>query len=148
MFSISHIIGYIITPTIISNMFNFNGNSLDLIGEFGIVFLMFTISLEMSFSKLHQIKELIFVNGFMQVALCSLCIFLLSFYAFSIEATSSLIIDFSLSSTAIGKYLPSVPPNCIYLCLPITFNCANNISTLLDLSSLDILNTANAHFCH
>ena len=106
-FSISHIIGYIITGTIISNMFDFNGNSsqssLDLIGEFGIVFLMFTIGLEMSFSKLHKMKELIFFNGFMQVALCSLSIFLLSYYAFSIEATSSLIIAlaFSLSSTAI-----------------------------------------------
>ena len=55
-FSISHIIGYIITGTIISNIFDFNGNeelkSLDLIGEFGIVFLMFTIGLELSFSKL------------------------------------------------------------------------------------------------
>ena len=45
-FSISHIIGYIATGTIISYLFGFNGlgnDSLDLIGEFGIVFLMFTI---------------------------------------------------------------------------------------------------------
>jgi len=106
-FSISHIIGYIVTGTIISNVFNFNGDSnqhsLDLIGEFGIVFLMFTIGLEMSFSKLHKMKELIFFNGFMQVVLCALSIFLLSFYAFSIEAIPSLVIAlaFSLSSTAI-----------------------------------------------
>lgn len=106
-FSVSHIIGYIITGTIISNMFSFNAsgtqNSLDLIGEFGIVFLMFTIGLEMSFSKLHKMKDLIFFNGFMQVSACSLCIFLLSFYAFSIPAISSLVIAlaFSLSSTAI-----------------------------------------------
>ena len=43
-FSISHIIGYIITGTIVSNFFDFNGSttphSLALIGEFGIVFLM------------------------------------------------------------------------------------------------------------
>ena len=106
-FSISHIIGYIITGTIISNIFEFNGsdghNSLDLIGEFGIVFLMFTIGLEMSFSKLHKMKDLIFFNGFMQVALCSLIIFSASYYLFSIDAISSLVISlaFSLSSTAI-----------------------------------------------
>ena len=106
-FSVSHIIGYIITGTIISNVFNFGDsqghNSLDLIGEFGIVFLMFTIGLEMSYSKLHKMKYLIFFNGFMQVALCSVAIFAVSFYLLSIDATSSLVIAlaFSLSSTAI-----------------------------------------------
>ena len=40
-FGISHIIGYILTGTIISYIFNFNGldfSSLELIAEFGIVF--------------------------------------------------------------------------------------------------------------
>ncbi|WDE07447.1 cation:proton antiporter [Thalassomonas viridans] len=106
-FSISHIIGYIITGTIISNLFNFNGSnnlhSLELIGEFGIVFLMFTIGLEMSFARLNKMKTLIFYNGFLQVALCSGLIFLAARYAFAIDAVSSLIIAlaFSLSSTAI-----------------------------------------------
>jgi CPA2 family monovalent cation:H+ antiporter-2 len=106
-YDVSHIIGYIITGTIISNIFNFNGgepnHSLDLIGEFGIVFLMFTIGLEMSFSKLNKMKDLIFVNGVAQVTLSSLSIFLLSYYVFSIDVTSSLVIAlaFSLSSTAI-----------------------------------------------
>ncbi|MCW8995726.1 MAG: cation:proton antiporter [Psychromonas sp.] len=106
-FSISHIIGYIITGTIISNLFNFNGStnltSLELIGEFGIVFLMFTIGLEMSFSKLKKMKEIIFFNGFIQVTLSSVIIFLSAFYALNIELTSAIIIAlaFSLSSTAI-----------------------------------------------
>lgn len=106
-FSISHIIGYIITGTIISNIFNFNGSenltSLELIGEFGIVFLMFTIGLEMSFSKLKKMKEVIFFNGLMQVIGSSLIIFLCAFYAFNIELTSAIVIAlaFSLSSTAI-----------------------------------------------
>ena len=76
--SISHIIGYIITGTVVSTIFNFNGSpnlhSLDLIGEFGIVFLMFTIGLEMSFAKLDKMKKLIFVNGFIQVGLSSLTV--------------------------------------------------------------------------
>lgn len=105
--SISHIIGYIITGTIVSNVFDFNGSenlhSLELIGEFGIVFLMFTIGLEMSFSKLGKMKELIFFNGFIQVAVSSLVIFIMAFYFFNIDQTSALIISlaFSLSSTAI-----------------------------------------------
>ncbi len=106
-FSISHIIGYIITGTIISNLFDFNNSdnlsALELIGEFGIVFLMFTIGLEMSFSKLKKMKEVIFFNGFMQVVCCSLLIFLPAFYLFKLDFTSAIIIAlaFSLSSTAI-----------------------------------------------
>ncbi|WP_372881935.1 cation:proton antiporter [Psychromonas sp.] len=106
-FSVSHIIGYIITGTIISNIFDFNGSedlkSLELIGEFGIVFLMFTIGLELSFSKLKRMKEIILLNGFIQVGLSSLIIYSLSYYLFNIDSTSSIIIalSFSLSSTAI-----------------------------------------------
>jgi CPA2 family monovalent cation:H+ antiporter-2 len=106
-FSISHIIGYIIIGTVVSTLFDFNGSEnlkpLELIGEFGIVFLMFTIGLEMSYSKLHKMKSLIFVNGFMQMALSSITVFLIAFYGFSLDGISSLIISlsFSLSSTAI-----------------------------------------------
>ena len=106
-FSISHIVGYIITGTAVSTFFDFNGSgnlhSLELIGEFGIVFLMFTIGLEMSFSKLGKMKELIFFNGFIQVAFSALVIFIMAFYVFNIEPIPSLIIAlaFSLSSTAI-----------------------------------------------
>ncbi|PKI16793.1 cation:proton antiporter domain-containing protein [Colwellia sp. 12G3] len=105
--SISHIIGYIITGTIVSTLFDFNGSenldSLELIGEFGIVFLMFTIGLEMSFAKLGKMKKLIFYNGFIQVAFSALIIFIMAFYAFSLDAISSVVIalSFSLSSTAI-----------------------------------------------
>ena len=106
-FSISHIVGYIITGTIISNIFDFNGNAdltaLELIGEFGIVFLMFTIGLEMSFKKLKRLKKIIFINGFIQVVASSVIIFLIAFYAVKLDITSAIIIAlaFSLSSTAI-----------------------------------------------
>lgn len=105
--SVSHIIGYIITGTIISHIFDFNGSnnlkSLELIGEFGIVFLMFTIGLEMSFSKFKKMKEIIFLNGGLQVAVSSLLIFGISYCLFSIDSISSIVIAlaFSLSSTAI-----------------------------------------------
>ncbi len=106
-FAISHIVGYIITGTIISNIFDFNGHadlsSLELIGEFGIVFLMFTIGLEMSFSKLKKLRKLIFLNGFVQVVASSAITFLIAFYLVKLDTTSAIIIAlaFSLSSTAI-----------------------------------------------
>ena len=106
-FSVSHVVGYIVTGTIISNLFDFNGSedlrSLDLIGEFGIVFLMFTIGLEMSFSKLKNMKEVIFFNGSFQVCLSAFIIFLASFYIFNLNFVASLVVAlaFSLSSTAI-----------------------------------------------
>ena len=106
-FAISHIVGYIITGTIISNIFDFNGHadlhSLDIIGEFGIVFLMFTIGLEMSFAKLKRLRKIIFINGFFQVVVSSIVIFLIAFYLVKLDTTSAIIIAlaFSLSSTAI-----------------------------------------------
>ena len=104
--NISHILGYIFTGTIISYLFDFNTlkiDSLDLIGEFGIVFLMFTIGLELSFDKIKKMKETLLVNGALQLFLSVLLFFPMAFYAFKLDFTSSLIIAlaFSLSSTAI-----------------------------------------------
>lgn len=105
--NISHIIGYIITGTIISNLFDFNGDNnlhaLELIAEFGIVFLMFTIGLEMSFSRLKKMKEILFLNGSLQVFISTLIIFVIAKFVFALDTTSSIIIAlaFSLSSTAV-----------------------------------------------
>ncbi len=105
-YGISHIIGYILSGTIISYIFNFNGidiHSLELIGEFGIVFLMFTIGLELNFDKIRKMKEILLVNGFLQVVLSTVVIFIISYFIFALNFNTSLIISlaFSLSSTAI-----------------------------------------------
>ena len=105
-YNISHILGYIFSGTIISYLFNFNTlkiDSLDLIGEFGIVFLMFTIGLELSIQKIKKMKEVLLVNGAMQLLLSVIIFFPISFYLFELDSTSSIIISlaFSLSSTAI-----------------------------------------------
>ena len=104
--NISHILGYIFTGTIISYLFDFNTlkiDSLELVGEFGIVFLMFTIGLELSFEKIKKMKETLLINGALQLFLSVLFFFPLAFYAFNLDVTSSIIIAlaFSLSSTAI-----------------------------------------------
>lgn len=105
--SISHIIGYIITGTIIAYIFNLEENHdmdvLEIIAEFGIVFLMFTIGLEISIGKLKRMRDLLFVNGFIQVFFSAFIIFLISRFIFNIDLISSIILSlaFSLSSTAI-----------------------------------------------
>ncbi len=106
-YGISQIIGYILTGTIISYSFGVSGDAdndlLDQIGEFGIVFLMFTIGLEISLAKMNSMKQLIFGNGLMQVGLTSLVIYAISFYLLHLDFMTSLIIafSFSMSSTAV-----------------------------------------------
>ena len=105
-FGISHIIGYIFTGTAISYMFGFNGanlHALEVIGEFGIVFLMFTIGLELSWGRIKKMKEILLTNGALQVLLSVVVIFELAYYGFELDFNTALIVSlaFSLSSTAI-----------------------------------------------
>jgi len=104
---ISPIIGYVFTGIVLSYLFDLHkyaqSNELEHISEFGIVFLMFTIGLEISLSKMRTMKMLIFGNGMAQVILTVVAVFSIAHYIFSIDYLSSLMIAlaFSLSSTAI-----------------------------------------------
>lgn len=104
---ISQIIGYIITGTIIVYLFDLqevkDSHTLEMVGEFGIVFLMFTIGLEMSLRTLRSMKKLVFLNGALQVGLSGLLFFLASYYIFHLPLDASLIIGsaLALSSTAV-----------------------------------------------
>jgi len=104
---ISQIIGYILTGTIIVYAFDLreagHSHELEMIAEFGIVFLMFTIGLEISLAKMGSMKKDIFGNGLMQVGFTSLVVYLVAHYFFALESQPSLIIAlaFSLSSTAV-----------------------------------------------
>ena len=103
---ISQIIGYILTGIIISYGFHFKGanlSSLDAIAEFGIIFLMFTIGLEISFDKIKKMKEILLLNGFLQVHISAALIFVVAYFIFHLSIEISLIVSlaFSLSSTAI-----------------------------------------------
>lgn len=105
-YNVSHIVGYIFTGTIISYLFDFNTHKIDalnLVAEFGIVFLMFTIGLELSFDKIKKMKDTLLVTGTLQMVLSSLLFFILGYYAFGLDGQSALIVSlaFSLSSTAI-----------------------------------------------
>ena len=111
---VSAIIGYILTGTILVYSFGLRdanaSKSLEHIGEFGIVFLMFTIGLEISLNKMNTMKTEIFLNGFMQVTFTTLIIYSISYYIFSTSQIAALVISlaFSLSSTAVVlSYLKS-----------------------------------------
>ena len=111
---VSQIIGYILTGTIIVYAFDLrhisDSHTLELLGEFGIVFLMFTIGLEISLSKMGSMKKEIFGNGLMQVGFTSIAVYLIANYGFDLSVKTSLIIALalSLSSTAVVlSYLKS-----------------------------------------
>ncbi|MDH4944903.1 cation:proton antiporter [Sulfurimonas sp. C5] len=111
---ISQIIGYILTGTLIVYLFDLrdasHSHELELIGEFGIVFLMFTIGLEISLGKMNSMRQQIFGNGFLQVGLTSVLFYFIAHYVFNVASTPSLLIAlaFSLSSTAVVlSYLKS-----------------------------------------
>ncbi len=111
---VSQIIGYILTGTIMVYAFDlrYMNDSLTLehIAEFGIVFLMFTIGLEISLAKMNSMKKEIFLNGFLQVGFTALIVYAISHYLFSMKSTPALILSlaFALSSTAVVlSYLKS-----------------------------------------
>lgn len=111
---ISQIIGYILTGTIVYYIFDMthviSSSTLEHIGEFGIVFLMFTIGLEISLSKMNSMKVEIFFNGFLQVSITAFIVYLVSHYLFNLAVIPSMIVSlaFSLSSTAVVlSYLKS-----------------------------------------
>jgi len=106
-FGIPQIIGYILTGTIIVYAFDLrhvvHSEVLHMVGEFGIVFLMFTIGLEISINKMKEMKRDVFFNGGLQVLVTSIVVYFISVYIFDIGVKTSLIIAlaFSLSSTAV-----------------------------------------------
>lgn len=111
---VSQIIGYIFTGTIIVYAFGLrdvtDSHTLEMVGEFGIVFLMFTIGLEISLAKMNTMRKEIFGNGVMQVGFTAVVAYLIGHYAFALDEKSSIIIAlaFGLSSTAVVlSYLKS-----------------------------------------
>ncbi|DAB29382.1 MAG TPA: potassium transporter [Sulfurimonas sp. UBA12504] len=113
-FGVSQIIGYILTGTIIVYAFSLreatHSHTLEMIGEFGIVFLMFTIGLEISLAKMNTMRKEIFGNGVMQVGFTAVVAYLIGHYVFDLDEKSAIIISlaFGLSSTAVVlSYLKS-----------------------------------------
>lgn len=101
------IIGYIVTGVIILYAFDLRAVSasedLNKIAEFGIVFLMFMIGLEFSFTRIKAMKQEVLILGSLQMILTTSVFFLIDHYFFKFDIATSIVISsaFSLSSTAI-----------------------------------------------
>ena len=106
-FGISPIIGYIATGVLIAYGFDLHyaadSHLLELVGEFGIVFLMFTIGLEISLEKMKSMRTEVFANGMLQVGISAALFYAVARYGFSVPTAASIIIalSLSLSSTAV-----------------------------------------------
>jgi len=106
-FGISPIIGYILTGVTVAYGFDLrhmtDSHTLEMIAEFGVVFLMFTIGLEVSLQRLSTMKTDVFFNGSLQVILSSIIFFVFSYLVFGISLETALIVSMalSLSSTAV-----------------------------------------------
>lgn len=105
-FDVPPIVGYILSGIILVNVIGSNlenSHVLEQIAEFGIVFLMFSIGLEMKLENLIQMRRQVFVYGGLQVGISILFFTLLAHFLFSLDFKTSLVVGgaLSLSSTAI-----------------------------------------------
>lgn len=113
-FGISQIIGYILTGVTVAYGFDLrhmaDSHTLEMIAEFGVVFLMFTIGLEVSLQRLSTMKTDVFFNGSFQVVLSAAIFFAIAYGIIGISLATAIIISMalSLSSTAVVlSYLKS-----------------------------------------
>lgn len=111
---VSQIVGYILTGVTVAYAFDLrhlaDSHTLEMIAEFGVVFLMFTIGLEMSLQRLGTMKTDVFFNGALQVVLSALLFFGVAYGIFGVSVETALItsLALSLSSTAVVlSYLKS-----------------------------------------
>ena len=106
-FGMSPIIGYILTGVTVAYGFDLrhmtDSHTLEMIAEFGVVFLMFTIGLEVSLQRLSTMKQDVFFNGFLQVIFSALLFFAIAYGVLGITLNAALIVSMalSLSSTAV-----------------------------------------------
>lgn len=99
------ILGYLVVGSIVGpHLLAWMPNTQDVkeLAEFGVVFLMFTVGLEFSLSKLFALRQAVFILGGLQVIL-SICFTMLIAFFLNISFMASFVIAsiVSLSSTAI-----------------------------------------------
>jgi monovalent cation:proton antiporter-2 (CPA2) family protein len=81
-----------------------NVNTVSHIAEFGVVFLMFNIGLELSLERLQSMQKYVFGLGSVQVLSCALAISVVSVYLYGLAGPASVLVGcgLALSSTAVA----------------------------------------------
>ena len=105
-FNIPTVVGYIVTGAVIGALFQIDvrgDETLQHVAEFGVVFLMFTIGLEFSFSHLKEMKKEVLVFGAAQVVGTTLVIAVAAKLLFDMPTANAITVGsaLALSSTAI-----------------------------------------------
>ncbi len=98
---ISPIVGYIAGGLILGNFFNgnFSRETINNFAYFGIILLLFTLGLEVNFSRIFSLKKFIFIGGTLQMVLSIVLVGALSnFFGFSL--LKSFLIGIALSSSS------------------------------------------------
>jgi CPA2 family monovalent cation:H+ antiporter-2 len=99
------VIGYIASGVIVARFFSIGEehHALDEIGEFGVVFLMFTIGLEFSIGHLRAMKREVFAFGVLQMAISAALFSVIAIWGMHIEPKAAIVLSLalSMSSTAI-----------------------------------------------
>ncbi len=100
-FKAQPIIGYLISGIVLGSFFP-QASSISKLSEIGIILLLFSLGLELSFSKLIKVFKTAFLGGILQIIIFSLVSYPF-FLKIGFNPTSSIIfaLSFSLSSTAV-----------------------------------------------
>ena len=103
--NITSVLGYLVAGVVLGpHMFGLFSN-LEVskhIAEFGVVFLLFTIGLELPWERLQELKKYVFGMGFLQVALTSILFGSVALYFGANRETAILLgVGLSFSSTAV-----------------------------------------------
>ena len=102
---LSPVLGYFVAGAAIGEHgFKYvNSQDTEVFGEFGVVFLLFAIGLELTFDRLKSMRLHVFGFGGLQVVLTSLLISLIIYFGYSKSISMAIVvgIGLALSSTAI-----------------------------------------------
>ena len=102
---IATVLGYLFTGILLGpSVFNVVHDPEDIhkLAEYGVIFLMFIIGLELRPQRLWEMRKSIFVMGSLQVTLCGVLLACIVFFALQQQISASVVIGFALalSSTA------------------------------------------------
>lgn len=103
---ISPILGYLLAGAVIGPYalaFIADVEGAKMLGEFGVVFLLFSIGLKLPIQRLQMLKRYVFGLGVAQVTVCAIFIgFIAYYFGQSLEASMLIGSALALSSTAVG----------------------------------------------
>ena len=100
---IATVLGYLFTGILLGpSVFNVVHDPEDIhkLAEYGVIFLMFIIGLELRPQRLWEMRKSIFVMGSLQVTLCGVLLACIVFFALQQQIASSVVIGLALASSS------------------------------------------------